>query len=61
MALAVRQGVVAVCDMPNTKPAMTTEELVNRRFRTAEEEGTESGYYVYVEGHCRSKAVGGGI
>ncbi|MDE1860132.1 MAG: dihydroorotase [Candidatus Micrarchaeota archaeon] len=46
--IARRQGVVAIIDMPNTQPAITSEELVMRRLSTAESEGCLDGYYLYV-------------
>jgi dihydroorotase len=47
--LAREQGIKAIFDMPNTIPIpITTKELVDRRFRTAEEEGCSDGYYLYI-------------
>ena len=46
--LSESQGIVAICDMPNTKPAITTADLVERRFRTAESQGVTNGYYLYI-------------
>ncbi len=46
--IARRQGVVAIVDMPNTQPAITTRELVEKRLSTAEKEGCLKGYYLYV-------------
>lgn len=48
LQLARSQGIVAICDMPNTKPPITTAALVERRLRTAYEEGCLDGYYVYI-------------
>ncbi len=48
METARRNGVVAIVDMPNTQPPITTMELVARRLRTAEKEGCSEGYYLYV-------------
>ena len=48
MQLAKSQGVVAIIDMPNTSPAITTEELVNKRIETAELEGCLDGYYLNI-------------
>ncbi len=47
--LAARQGVSIIFDMPNTKPPVTTAELVERRLTTAMNElGSLDGYYLYV-------------
>lgn len=46
--LSERQGIVAICDMPNTDPVITTAERVERRLRTAEEQGSLQGYYLYI-------------
>jgi dihydroorotase len=47
--LAARQGVGIIFDMPNTKPPITTAELVERRLATAMDElGSLDGYYLYV-------------
>lgn len=48
METAKRNGVVAIVDMPNTQPALTTRELVEKRLETALSEGVTSGYYLYV-------------
>jgi len=48
MDIAKSQGVVAIGDMPNTSPAITTEELVNKRLQTAMDEGCIDGYYLYI-------------
>jgi dihydroorotase len=45
---ARRQGVVAIIDMPNTSPPITTEELVSKRIQTAESEGCGNGYYLFI-------------
>jgi dihydroorotase len=54
MKLAKSQGVVAICDMPNANPPITTPELVEKRLKTAEDEGVTSGYYLFA-GATRSK------
>ena len=47
--LAVRQGVSVIFDMPNTKPPITSAELVEARLELAERElGSLDGYYLYV-------------
>lgn len=46
--LAKSQGVSAIFDMPNTKPPITTREIVAKRLRTAEMQGVSRGYYLYV-------------
>ena len=46
--LARSQGVVAFIDMPNTTPAITTAELVDKRLGTAESEGCSEGYYLNI-------------
>ncbi len=46
--LARSQGVKAIFDMPNTDPQITTRELVERRIKTAQEEGCLEGYYLYI-------------
>lgn len=48
MDIAKSHGFVAIFDMPNTKPPITTRELVERRLKTAEDEGCLDGYYLYV-------------
>lgn len=48
MEAAKKNGVVAIVDMPNTKPPLTTRELVEKRLQTAISEGVTSGYYLYV-------------
>ncbi len=48
MALARSQGIAAVVDMPNTRPPITTGELVERRLQTAESEGCLDGYYLWI-------------
>jgi dihydroorotase len=48
MALARSQGVVAVCDMPNTDPPIISREEAERRIWLAREEGVEEGYYIYM-------------
>jgi dihydroorotase len=47
MKLARSQGIVAVCDMPNTNPQMNSFETVDKRIATARDSGCEKGYYVY--------------
>ena len=42
------QGVVAMVDMPNTQPTITTRALVERRLDTAIKEGCIEGYYLYI-------------
>ncbi|MEM1533883.1 MAG: dihydroorotase family protein [Nitrososphaerota archaeon] len=46
--LARSQGVVAILDMPNTEPPITSLELAERRAETARSEGVDSGYYLYA-------------
>jgi dihydroorotase len=46
--LARSQGVVAILDMPNTDPPITSLELAERRLETARREGVERGYYLYL-------------
>ncbi len=46
--LARSQGVVAMFDMPNTKPSLTSSGMVEERLKLAEEEGCLDGYYVYM-------------
>ncbi len=46
--IARSQGVVAFIDMPNTSPAITTAELVDRRLETAKREGCLEGYYLNI-------------
>lgn len=48
MELAKSQGVIAICDMPNTNPPITTSELVERRLKTAADEGVTKGYYLFI-------------
>ena len=48
MDAAKKNGVVAIVDMPNTQPPLTTRELVEKRLQTAISEGVTSGYYLYV-------------
>jgi dihydroorotase len=48
MKLAKSQGVVAICDMPNTDPPITTAELIGKRFQTAKDEGVDEGYYLFI-------------
>jgi len=48
MKLAKSHGIVAVCDMPNTKPSIITPELARKRLRTAEVQGCLGGYYIYL-------------
>ncbi len=45
---ARRQGVVAIADMPNTQPPITSRELVEMRLETARKEGCIDGYYLYI-------------
>lgn len=45
---ARRQGVIAIVDMPNTLPPITSRELVEKRLETADKEGCLKGYYLYV-------------
>ncbi|MEM3589043.1 MAG: dihydroorotase family protein [Nitrososphaerota archaeon] len=47
-SLARSQGVSIIFDMPNTEPPITNRELVERRLRTAAEQGVKKGYYLYV-------------
>jgi dihydroorotase len=48
MQLAKSQGIVAIIDMPNTKPPITTAALVERRLLTAKDEGCLGGYYLFI-------------
>ena len=48
MALARSQGIVAIFDMPNTKPPILTKADVELRLWTAECEKSQDGYYVYI-------------
>ena len=48
MQLARSQGIVAICAMPNTKPAITTAALVDMYLRTAHDEGCLDGFYLYI-------------
>lgn len=48
MALARMQGIVALCDMPNTEPPLTTRKRVEERFALARSEGIVDGYYVHM-------------
>ncbi len=48
MELARSQGVVAICDMPNTDPPMTSRAEIERRLALAESEGVTGGYYIYI-------------
>jgi len=48
MKLAKSQGIVAICDMPNTSPPITSAELVEKRLQTAREEGVTEGYYLFI-------------
>ncbi len=46
--IARKQGVEAVFDMPNTKPAILAKKDVRKRMSTANEEGCPAGYYLYI-------------
>jgi dihydroorotase len=48
MKLARSQGIVAIIDMPNTKPSIISQELVESRLRTAEAQGCLEGYYIHM-------------
>ncbi len=48
MSLAKSQGIVAICDMPNTEPPLTTANRVESRLITAEREKCLDGYYLWV-------------
>jgi dihydroorotase len=48
MELARSQGVVAVIDMPNTKPPIIDHQTVEARFAEARSEGCTKGYYIYI-------------
>lgn len=48
MQLARSQGVVAIFDMPNTRPAVTTKAMVEMRLWTAESQNSSEGYYTYI-------------
>ena len=48
MDLARSQGVVAICDMPNTDPPLTSRAAIERRIALAESEGVMHGYYMYI-------------
>jgi len=46
--LAKNQGIVAVFDMPNTIPPITSKKLVEKRLRLAEKEGCSDIYHLYI-------------
>ncbi|MDE1866047.1 MAG: dihydroorotase [Candidatus Micrarchaeota archaeon] len=48
MALAASQGVVAIIDMPNSKPPIISWEIVNMRLTEANNEGCTKGYYLFI-------------
>jgi dihydroorotase len=47
MQIARSQGVVAICDMPNTEPALTTRSRIESRLITAEMQNCLDGYYIW--------------
>ncbi len=47
-ALARSHGISIIFDMPNTNPPIVYAEDVDRRLRTAEEQGCLNGYYLYI-------------
>lgn len=57
MELARSQGIVAIIDMPNTNPPITTRELVESRIRTAEIEGCLDGYYLFIGATANPKQL----
>ena len=46
--LARKQGIVAIFDMPNTKPPITSEELVEKRLELAKKENCLDMYFLYI-------------
>jgi dihydroorotase len=55
--LARSQGVVAICAMPNTRPAITTAALVDMYLRTAQNEGCLDGFYLYIGATSNQKQL----
>ena len=47
MQIARSQGVVAICDMPNTDPPLTTKQRIESRLITAEMQDCLEGYYIW--------------
>ncbi|MFH0889862.1 MAG: dihydroorotase [Candidatus Aenigmatarchaeota archaeon] len=47
-SLAKSQGVNIIFDMPNTDPPIIYSVDVDRRLRTAEEQGVSEGYFLYI-------------
>lgn len=48
MQVAAKNGVVAICDMPNTDPPMISRDMIEKRLTLAQSEGVGDGYYVYI-------------
>ena len=48
MEIAKSQNVCAIFDMPNTKPPIVSQELVEKRIDRAREHGCLEGYYLYI-------------
>ncbi len=48
MRLARSQGIVAICDMPNTEPPLTNAKRIESRLKTAEMEKCLEGYYIWA-------------
>lgn len=57
MTLARSQGIVAIFDMPNTKPPILTKADVELRLWTAECEKSQDGYYVYIGATADTKQL----
>jgi len=57
MRLARSQGVVAICAMPNTRPAITTAAMADIYLRTAQNEGCLDGFYVYIGATSNQKQL----
>jgi dihydroorotase len=57
MNLARSQGIVAIFDMPNTKPPILTKSDVELRLWTAESQKSESGYYTYIAATSNQKQL----
>ncbi len=45
--IARSQGIVAICDMPNTEPALTTRQRIESRLITADTQNCLDGYYLW--------------
>ncbi|MGC8629342.1 MAG: dihydroorotase [Candidatus Micrarchaeia archaeon] len=48
VSLALSNGIVAVFDMPNTSPPITSKSLVKARLALARKEGVLAHYYLYI-------------